>query len=270
MFDGAALVSLAAVSDCDSNRAFWVHAEATFDVSGGGVFVNSNNPDCALMQDANGSIRLQQGQMIKVVGGWDISKPRLLTPYPPVQTSPVSYPPPFYMPKPGCAGREAKVSADGSTMSPGSWGDVFPPPGVTNLQAGIYCLDGDFVMDTGQQLNGGSVLIYMKNGQMRLSGGAQINLSAATKGDFPGLLVYQPQDNHNLMVLNAGAQSTLVGTFLVPGAEIRFKGNNSRAGFHSQFVGLFIDGDGNSNMVINYDQNQNYLALYQPEVQLIK
>ncbi len=270
MFDGAAVVSLAPVSDCGDNKAFWVHAESTLDISSAGIFVNSNNRDCALIQQASGSIRLQQGQTIRVVGGWHIDKPQLLTPFPPIQVPPVSYPPPFYMPKPGCAGREALISADGSTMSPGSFGDVFPPPGVTNLQSGTYCLSNDFVMGTGQSLQGGGVLIYMESGQMKIQGGAQLNLNPPQKGPYAGLLVYQPQENHNMMVLNAAVGSAIIGTFLVPGAGIRFKGNDSRAGFHSQFVGLWIDADGNSNIVINYVQDRNYLALYQPEVQLIK
>lgn len=270
MFDGAAIVSLAAVSDCDQNKAFWMHAESTLDIAGGGVFVNSNNPDCALIQQANGSIRLEAGQAIRVAGGWDIAKPRLLTPFPPIRVPPVSYPPPFYMPKPGCGGREAMVSADGTTMSPGNWGDAFPPLGVSVLQSGEYCLDGDFVMDSGQVLSGGNVLIYLKRGQMRIGGGVQWNLTPPRSGPFAGLLVYQPQENHNLMALNANVNSTVIGTFLVPGAQIRFKGNDSSFGFHSQFVGLSIDGDGNSNIVIRYNQDQNYLALYQPEVQLVK
>jgi len=34
------------------------------------------------------------------------------------------------------------VSADGTTMSPGNWGELFPPEGVSALDNGIYCLDG--------------------------------------------------------------------------------------------------------------------------------
>src|SRR5574341_1860983 len=95
--DGAAVVSLAPVSDCDENKSFWIHAEQTFNIFGGGVFINSNNRDCALIQQANGSIRINGDFPLKIVGGWRISKPRLMTPFPPTQTSPMIYPPPFYM-----------------------------------------------------------------------------------------------------------------------------------------------------------------------------
>jgi len=35
-----------------------VHTEQTLSLEGGGVFVNSNNRTCALIQQANGSIRI--------------------------------------------------------------------------------------------------------------------------------------------------------------------------------------------------------------------
>ncbi len=270
MFEGAAVVSMAPSSDCGDNKAFWVHTEATLDIAGSGVFVNSNNADCALIQQANGSIRLDEGESIRVAGGWHIAKPQLLSPFPPIKVPAVSYPPPFYMPKIDCVGGEAMISADGTTMSPGEWGDTFPPEGVSQLERGIYCLEGDFAMEHGQSLGGSDVLIYMKSGQMRIGGGAQINLSAPEEGPLTGLLVYQPPENHSLMVLNATVDSTVQGTFLAPGAEIRFKGSDAASGLHSQFVGFYINADGNSNIVINYSRAENYLALYQPEVQLVK
>jgi len=266
IFDGAAVVSLAPSSDCDNHKAFWVHAEATLSLEGGGVFVNSNNPDCALIQQANGSIRIDGDFPIQVVGGYHIAKPFLLTPFPPTAASPVSYPPPFFMPKVGCGAREALLSEDGTTMSPGNWGDIFPPEGVTALENGVYCLDGDFIMNGGS-LTGGSVVIYMKNGRMQISGGVQLNLHAPKTGKYAGLLIYQPMENKNRLVLNAALGSSVIGTVLVPGAEIRIKGSDDKFGFHSQFIGYTINADGDSNVVIRYVDEQNYDALYFPEVQ---
>jgi hypothetical protein len=267
MFDGAAIVSLAPVSDCDNSKAFWVHTESTLSLEGGGVFVNSNNPDCALIQQANGSIRIDGDFPIQVVGGYRVAKPKLLTPFPPTNAQPVSYPPPFFMPKVGCGEREALISEDGSTMSPGNFGDVFPPLGVTALENGVYCLDGDFFMPGGL-LTGGSVVIYLKNGQMRISTGAVLDLHAPKKGKYAGLLIYQPIENTHTMVLNAALDSSVIGTILAPGAEIRIKGSDDKFGFHSQMIGYRINADGDSNVVIRYVDEQNYDALHMPEVQL--
>jgi len=266
LFDGAGVVSLAPSSDCDNHKAFWVHAEATLSLKNSGVFVNSNNPDCALIQQANGSIRIDGDFPIEVVGGYRIAKPQLLTPFPPIRAAPVSYPPPFFMPKVSCGQREAMVSADGSTMSPGNWGDDFPAEGVSALESGIYCLSGDFKMEGGS-LTGNNVVFFLEYGQMKIPGGVQLNLHAPKKGKLAGLLVYQPIENRNPLVLNAALGSSVMGTILAPGADIRIKGSDDKSGFHSQLIGYTIDADGDSNVIITYIDEQNYDALYMPEVE---
>ncbi len=42
LLDGRAVVSLAQDSNCFHHLAFWIHGEATLDITGGGVFVNSD------------------------------------------------------------------------------------------------------------------------------------------------------------------------------------------------------------------------------------
>lgn len=270
MFDGAAVVSLAPTSDCDQGKAFWVHAEATLSLFGGGIFINSNNPDCALIQQANGSIRINGDHLIQLVGGYSVGKPRLLTPFPPTPVHAVSYPPPFYMPTVGCGAREALISADGSTLSSGNWGGLFPPEGVSNLEPGVYCLEGDFIMDGGNSLTGPGVLIYLKHGQMHIAGGVTLNLTPPRAGRNAGLLIYQPMENKNPVILNAAVGSAVMGTILAPGAEIRFKGNDTAFGYHSQVVGYSVNADGDSNIYIRYIPEQNYLALYMPEVEFAR
>jgi hypothetical protein len=190
----------------------------------------------------------------------------LLTPFPPIKGRAVSYPPPFFMPEVSCHDREARVSDDGATMSPGTWSELFPPKGVTALERGLYCLEGDFIMDGGS-LIGSNVLFYLPYGRMQIQGGVQLDLKAQDSGKYAGLLVYQPVENKNRLVLNAANESAVVGTILAPGAEIRIKGNDDRSGFHSQIVGYTINADGNSNVYIRYSDEQNYDALYYPEVQ---
>jgi hypothetical protein len=170
------------------------------------------------------------------------------------------------MPEVDCGGREALISADGGSMSPGNWGGPFPPEGVTALENGAYCLDGDFMMPGGS-LTGDGVIIYLRFGQMHIEGGVQLNLHAPRSGKYEGLLIYQPMENKNRLVLNAASGSGVYGTILAPGAEIRIKGSDDRSGFHSQIVGYTINADGDSNVYIRYADEDNYDALHQPEVQ---
>lgn len=263
---GYAVVSLAPTSDCDNQKSFWLHEEATLDITGGGVFINSNNPDCALLQQGNGSIRIRDGYPITIVGGASIQKPQLLTPYPPsTGRTPIPYPPPFMPPKVGC-NKVAEISETGTSMSAGAWEEDFPPPDVRELGKGVYCVN-NFIADSGVHLSGGNVT-FVVAGELRWGAGATLDLSPPKKGDLAGLLVYVPIDNHNKIVLNAGAGSAISGTILAPGATVYINGNDSREGFHSQIIGFRIVAKGNSNVVIKYRDEQNYDAITMPEVEL--
>jgi Flp pilus assembly protein TadG len=266
LLNGRAVVSLAPASNCFNNLSFWVHGEATLDVTGGGIFVNSNNKTCALLQQGSGSLRLEEGYSIDVVGNASIQKTRLLTPDVTVGAAAVSYPPPFFMPKVGCS-KEAEVSLiDPTSMSSGSWGGDFPPPGVTHLDGGVYCLDNG--MHVTGNLEGHNVVFKVTDGEVRFSSSADIILDAPNAGVNAGLLIYLPMDNHSKVVLNGGAGSIIKGTILAPAAPILIKGMDSPRGFHSQIIGYTIEADGTSNVVIVYNKDQNFQSLSMPEIQL--
>jgi hypothetical protein len=266
ILNGSAVISLAPASNCFNHLSFWVHGEATLDISGGGIFVNSNNQTCALIQQGSGSLRLEDGYSIDVVGNASIQKTQLLTPNATVGAAQLSYPPPFFMPKVGCS-KEAEVSlVDPTSMSSGSWGDDFPPPGVTHLDGGVYCLDHG--MHVTGALEGNNVTFKVQDGDVRFSSGADIRLDAPNAGDHAGLLLYLPMDNPSKVVLNGGEGSSIKGTILAPASPILIKGMDSKTGFHSQIIGYTIEADGNSNVVIVYNAEQNFQALSMPEIQL--
>jgi hypothetical protein len=261
---GHAVISLAPTSNC-FRSSFWVHGEATLDISGGGVFVNAAG-DCALVQQGNGSIRLEDGYNINVVGATSVQKKHLFTPEIPTLAQPVPYPPPFFMPEVKGCGGDAEVSEDGTTMSPGKWGDEFPPPGVTRLESGVYCLNNG--MHVTGDLEGRNVLFFVRRGEVRFSSGANIQLDARDGGDNAGLLIYLPMENRSKVVLNGGAESDIRGTILAPASPVLIKGLDSKTGFHSQIIGYTIEADGTSNVVIKFLPEQNYQTVTMPEIQL--
>jgi hypothetical protein len=265
LLHGHAVISLAPTSNCFNRLSFWIHGEATLDIEGGGVFVNSDNRDCALIQQGSGSIRLSEGYGINVVGNARVQKVHLFTPGISPGAMPIPYPPPFFMPKVGCGG-DAEISLDGTSMSPGAWGDDFPPPGVTNLESGTYCL-GNGMHITGH-LEGHNVLFKVVEGEVRFSSGADIKLDAPDNGDNAGLLLYLPMENRSRVVLNGGPGSSIQGTILAPASPVLIKGMDAKSGFHSQIIGYTIEADGNSNVVIVYNQDQNFESLSMPEIQL--
>lgn len=273
MFDGYSLVSLAPHSRCEDGqrKSFWIHNEATISLTGGGIFVNSDNTECAFIQMGSGSIRIQDESPITVVGGADIQKTKLITPSP-VQTGavPIAYPPAIQMPKIGCGNKVATVDELTESMSPGAWdGDeVFPPEGVHHLNSGIYCISGDVIIAAGSALTGNGVLLIMENGEFLVNGGAKVSLSASKNGTAKGLLIYMPIQNKGRIALNGNFESDYRGTILAPGGDIRLNGMESNMGFHSQIIGYTIEVDGQSNIPIKYRDEDNYDAYKMPEVLL--
>jgi hypothetical protein len=281
---GYAVISLAPTSDCQSHKSFWAHGEATLALQGGGVWINSNHPTCAFLQQGSGSIAIEDSSPFVIVGGASIQKPQLIKRQSPglgymqregdsiplqptVGAVPVPYPPPFILPRPGCGGRRAKVSENGTTMTPGNWSEDFPPKGVTNLQSGIYCINGDVRVNGGETLQGNGVVLYVEHGTVHFNGNATVKLGAPSGGPFQGLLIYLPMDNDSIVTLNGNADSSFRGTILAPASLIRINGNDSSYGFHSQIIGLYIELDGNSNLVVKYLDSQNYDAIISPEIQ---
>ena len=146
----------------------------------------------------------------------------------------------------------------------------FHPDGVTELQSGIYCINGDVRVEGGHTLIGNNVVLYVEHGSVNFSGGATIQLSAPTTGPFKGLLLYLPIDNHKKVVLNGNSKSMFAGTILAPGSLIRITGMESDYGFRSQIIGYRVELDGQSVVIIKYIDGQNYDAQISPEVQLIQ
>ena len=274
MFPGYALISLSPKSECDKRRSFWIHGEATLNLVGGGLFVNSNNPECAFMSLGSGSVRVLDNSRITVVGGADIRRPQLITPYP-IETNiaPIPYPPAYQFPKVGCGDKIATPDYEFGTMKPGTWDDgVFPPAGITMLDAGVYCLQDGFELGEGQVLEGSGVVFVIEDGDVKFGGYAQYDLSAPKGGTNGGLLMYMPIDNHGTIALNGSDESKTMGTILAPSAEVRINGLDSMRGaaYHSQIIAYTIEVDGTDSVEINYKDEQNWDTLSIPEVLLIK
>lgn len=265
LLDGAALVSLAPDSNCSNQKAFWIHGSATLDITGGGIFVNSQNETCALAQSGSGTIRVNNGFAIGVVGGASIQKPPLITPGVAVGAGAVGYPPPFFMPEISC-GEEAAINEDGVSMSPGSWTEKFPPQGVTQLEPGIYCLENG--LDIRSNIEGQDVVFQVNAGDVYFDGSSQIVLDAPDSGEHAGLLIYMPGQNSSSIVLDGGPGSSIVGTILAPGAPVLLKGMNFEGGFQSQIIGYTIEVDGSNIIRIIYNPAQNFKSLTMPEIQL--
>ncbi len=247
-------------------RSFWVHGTGSASVVGSGVFVNS---DCssgafqAFDQSGAGSI---DAPSFCVVGGATYSAGNVS---PPPQTGcgqQLPYPPDYLWPEPTCPTNGTK-SGDVITPGniPGSWigGDV-------TLQPGIYCISGDVKINANDIIEGMGILLYFVDGGLNINGGAQINISSQTTGNYAGLLVYLPLTNSNPVVLNGNGNSTFTGTILAPSSEVQVNGTSSNYGYHGQVIGYNVDLTGTSGTKIIYNDNENFDITIPPMIEIVR
>jgi putative Flp pilus-assembly TadE/G-like protein/putative adhesin len=255
MFWGNAVVGLAP-HDC---RAVTYQGNADSTVTGGGIFVMSDCPDAAFFNHS-GAAELTAPSLC-AVGGIEYRPGALNIPSVAEGCSP---PPQIAEPNPVCTG-DAHTS--GNTLSPGNWTGHFPPAGVDTLEAGLYCVDGDFRMNGGDSLTGHGVVIRMNGGVVSWNGGATVHLDAPTEGAFNGLLLYMPSStNCSTITLNGNSGSTIVGTVLAPCSNISIEGTGD-SGIDGQIIGYTVDLSGTSENSIHYDDAKNYDALILPAIE---
>jgi hypothetical protein len=259
MFEGNAVVGLAP-EEC---KAVKYQGNADTTLTGGGIYVNSNCPNTAFFN--NSSAANLSAPSLCAVGGITYEPSALVIPSIQTGCDAYDYPVPAYvMPLPTCSGTATKT---GNTLSAGNYSGQFPPNGVTNLEPGVYCVDGDFRVNGGDSLSGSNVLIYMIDGDVTWNGGATINLSGPTSGPFKNLLIYVPYENSSTIRLNGNSGSTIEGTILAPASDISLEGTGD-TGINGQIIGYTVDLSGTSNANIHYDQNKNYQADTPPYLQL--
>lgn len=190
----------------------------------------------------------------------------------------------------------ARTVPNGDTLTPGVYPggnpdfaheSTFPPNGVKHLNSGVYCLDKDFKItsgDLGNILGDGGVTIVQRNGIISISGGGIITLYATASGPLKGLLFYLPKSNPisdptNTLVpavstginIQGNGASLYDGSIVAPGAHISIAGGSgTSAPFQTQLVGDTVSIGGTGDIALNYDSGQLYLPPISASVKLLK
>lgn len=254
LYGGDAIVALAK----DECNAIWFSGGARPNITGGGVFSNSEL-DCGLTIQGNTNIAIDES--IDTVA--DLYT---LNGNPPLGgisggihggADQQEYPPPDWMfPDISCGSTTAEVS--GNTMSPGNWTGAFPPSGVTTLNPGTYCVNGNFRVNAGEHLTGSEVTIFMQSGDIDWNGSGEVDLSAPTSGDLAGMLIFAPMSNTNTMRFNGNADTTLSGTVFMPAAPLVYNGTGNLQPSHIQLIAYTIELTGANISNIVYEDSLNW------------
>lgn len=118
--------------------------------------------------------------------------------------------------------------------------------GDVDLAPGTYIFEGDFDINSGAIVTGDEVTIIMTGGELKFNGGAEIELSAATTGDYAGILFYQDRElagQEN--VINGNANTSFTGAMYFPTNEVTMLGGAAISGGCLQLIAdsIYFSGD---------------------------
>jgi hypothetical protein len=147
------------------------------------------------------------------------------------------------------------------TLNPGTYRGMDLKGNVT-LNPGVYYVDaGDFSVGSQARVTGTGVTIVLTSstaasnpnsiGQVKMNGGAQVNLTAPASGTYKGLLIYQdrraPMSNQ-VNKVNGNSSSVIQGAIYMPGQEVEFTGTTGMNTNCMQLVARRISFSGNSSI----------------------
>lgn len=275
-FNGNAIVALAR-----SGRGYDGTGTPNWNISGGGIFSNSNDPESAYCNGATDiivpSVTTVGTSELKCDGDAGDSVG-------PLTPNAAGYSPASIlalMPRqPACNGVasnaggqwQPQAGADGSVMP------YFPDGG--DFAPGIYCFT-DNPAPISNAITGTGVMFYAKhpNFSLKFAGnGASITASAPTSGEYAGILFYlapQFDASGNLIQtqqldLRGNGVGDVTGTIWAPSAAVTMFGNSGTGAFNSQIIAYTVDSGGTANINISYDPNDNQILLLPIVLSMLK
>lgn len=267
-FPGNAIVALA-----PSGQGYDGSGNADWIIQGGGIFSNSSDPDAAY---CNGSIDIEMPSLT-VVGNYDWRggcNPDITGPIvdDADQLTYTDYG--AYFPRqPACDGTaylsggqyHPQAGADGSNIAFLSTSDM-------DFAPGLYCVTNNGVINVHGLISGTNVTFYVPSPdfQITYNGGGALGYpaSAPTSGEYDGVLIYLApqfdangnliQSNQDLELLGNG-NGDITGTIIAPSASVIMRGN-SGSDFNTQIIAWDVTSNGNADVAIVYDPDDNLEA----------
>ena len=237
-------------------RSIYFHGNADVTIADTGIYSYSTCPNNAI--EFKGSTTAEIAGYISSIGGVVIQKPENVVSDGVIKETQIDFPEMKVVPS--CEGF-SNQNDSGSTRSPGIYpnGIHLQGNGTWELQPGLYCLDGDLVINNGK-LVGHGVTLYMRKGQVRINGGT-IELTAPSNDQWEdgaekywnGMLVFYAYDNPNPLIMNGNADSYFEGTIYNHYGECQLNGGGNTNAYDAQVVCDTIDLIGNAdlNMIFN-------------------
>jgi Flp pilus assembly protein TadG len=167
----------------------------------------------------------------------------------------------------------------GDTYQPGNYpSGIKITNGTWNFKSGTYCLQDDLEI-TGGKVRGYGVTFFMKEGNVRITGNADVRLTATydTSDPMAGMLIYMAVDNPGLITLVGTDTSLFTGTVFAPTGNIEAGGTSDGLGldedgcnvydvcksatFSVQLIGWYVKVVGTSVLDVYYNDSLNHYVV---------
>jgi len=185
-------------------------------------------------------------------------------------------------PQPEC-GKDAG-SVSGNVYQPGNFDSITMGAGSWQMSKGMYCLGGDFTIESGAQVKGDGVLIIMKKGALTVNNGAIVQWKRPNDqldkagNQWGGMLIYAVSPDGKLtgdVTLNGSNSSSFTGTVFAPRSTCSYGGDSSfkpastlQLVCHQVHLTNSAGGSSGPNLTFTYSDNQVYRM--PPIVELVK
>jgi hypothetical protein len=169
----------------------------------------------------------------------------------------------------------ASNSSATRTLNPGCYVSIKQSGSNTlTLNPGIYYITGadGFVISGSSNLVAEGVLLYLKTGEIDMTGSGSYTLSPMMDEGNPykGLSIYMDRANTNSYKQSGAATSAISGTIYAPSSEVTVNGSGGTLVIDSQIISSTTEITGSGGINLNYDASKNYQPPNQAAVELIK
>lgn len=260
LFGGNAIVGLnPTTSTCafdsgKSNAAHWK-------LQGGGIFSNG----CAWSKNG-GSVTLDPNTCVTAVGAtsnFTCQQPNQLS-------QAISYP----------ADALAKMPDNPCDGTPGDVG-LPPPASGSTFVNGVYCIsDLDQYDKKDIVLSNATLYVTDPKFNLKFAGSGGFSGTATKNGDFAGYYMIVAMtsppcpsftsQNSQVIVFRGNGGGTFSGTILAPSACIDVRGNGNPSGMHTQIIGYNVTSNGNAEVYVNYNEDENHQNPEYPNITLLR
>jgi Flp pilus assembly protein TadG len=268
-FNGNAVVSLA-----PTGTGFDAHGTPDFNITGGGIFVNSSSSSAATCGGAAGVSAPSVSAVGSTGMGGCYSGPAPTTGA--TQLAYADYAGLFPR-QPACNGTAALSSGQWRPQS-GADGSRVAFSGDMSFAPGLFCVTNSPGPFHGE-ISGSGVTFYVMSSSfsMKFNGSGNLTATAPTSGEYKGVLLYlAPQVNNGTLLntqeldMRGNGSGNIVGTIIAPSADVTMFGNSGTGALNSQIIAYQVDSGGNADIVVAYAANDNYQAAQPITLSLLK